>query len=245
MLVTGLILWWPRNKSASKQRFSIKWNAKWKRKNYDLHNVLGFYMTWVVIFIALTGLVWGFQWYAKGAYWLLTGGKELQEYSEPLSYTTSIKERRYLTAPDRLWYNMKSELAKGSTMEIHFPVTNESPVLVEVNPLPGTYYKMDYRFFDQYSLKELDVTHRWGKYQNAGFGDKVFRMNYDIHVGAILGLPGKMLAFFASLIAASLPITGFYIWWGRKKKKKETRKDTQVLNTTVKKIPKESISESV
>jgi len=31
-------------------------------------------------------------------------------------------------------------------------------------------------------------------------------------------LPGKILAFCASLIAASLPVTGFYIWWGRRKK---------------------------
>jgi uncharacterized iron-regulated membrane protein len=45
-------------------------------------------------------------------------------------------------------------------------------------------------------------------------------MNYDIHTGAIIGLPGKILAFFASLIVASLPITGFYIWWGRKQKQK-------------------------
>ncbi|MFC3561839.1 PepSY domain-containing protein [Pedobacter jamesrossensis] len=45
-------------------------------------------------------------------------------------------------------------------------------------------------------------------------------MNYDIHVGSILGLTGKIMAFFASFIAASLPITGFIIWWGKKKKKK-------------------------
>jgi uncharacterized iron-regulated membrane protein len=44
-------------------------------------------------------------------------------------------------------------------------------------------------------------------------------MNYDIHVGAVLGLTGKFIAFFASLICASLPITGFYIWWGKRKKK--------------------------
>ncbi|WP_276131846.1 PepSY domain-containing protein [Polluticoccus soli] len=48
-------------------------------------------------------------------------------------------------------------------------------------------------------------------------------MNYDIHVGAVLGLPGKMLAFFASLIIASLPITGTLIWWGRRKKSKQSQ----------------------
>jgi len=43
--------------------------------------------------------------------------------------------------------------------------------------------------------------------------------NYDIHVGAILGLPTKIIAFIVSLICASLPVTGFMIWWGRRKKK--------------------------
>jgi uncharacterized iron-regulated membrane protein len=47
---------------------------------------------------------------------------------------------------------------------------------------------------------------------------KLNDMNYDIHVGQILGLPGKIIAFVASLICASLPVTGFIIWWGKHKK---------------------------
>lgn len=44
-------------------------------------------------------------------------------------------------------------------------------------------------------------------------------MNYYIHTGAILSLPGKILAFIISFICAGLPVTGFYIWLGRKRKK--------------------------
>ncbi|BAV07971.1 PepSY-associated TM region [Filimonas lacunae] len=43
-------------------------------------------------------------------------------------------------------------------------------------------------------------------------------MNYDLHVGTILGLSGKVLVFCTTLIGASLPVTGFIIWWGKKKK---------------------------
>jgi uncharacterized iron-regulated membrane protein len=43
-------------------------------------------------------------------------------------------------------------------------------------------------------------------------------MNYDIHIGAVLGYPGRIVAFLAALIAASLPITGLLIWLGRRKK---------------------------
>lgn len=55
LLISGLVLWWPKNRAASKKRFSVKWNAKWRRVNYDLHNVFGFYLTWIMIFLALSG----------------------------------------------------------------------------------------------------------------------------------------------------------------------------------------------
>ena len=51
--------------------------------------------------------------------------------------------------------------------------------------------------------------------------DKLMRMNYDLHTGAVFGLAGKIFAFLISLLIATLPISGFYIWWGRNKKKKK------------------------
>jgi uncharacterized iron-regulated membrane protein len=47
-------------------------------------------------------------------------------------------------------------------------------------------------------------------------------MNYDLHTGAVFGLAGKIFAFLISLLIATLPISGFYIWWGRHKKKNAT-----------------------
>ncbi|NLE31428.1 MAG: PepSY domain-containing protein [Bacteroidales bacterium] len=43
-------------------------------------------------------------------------------------------------------------------------------------------------------------------------------MNYDIHVGSIGGWAGKFLLFFVSFFIASLPVSGFLIWWQRRKK---------------------------
>ncbi len=44
IIISGLILWWPKkwNRRQSRQAFTINWKAKLKRVNYDLHNVLGF-----------------------------------------------------------------------------------------------------------------------------------------------------------------------------------------------------------
>jgi len=73
---------------------------------------------------------------------------------------------------------------------------------------------------------------------DANAADKLLRMNYDIHTGAIIGLPGKVLAFCASLLCASLPITGFYIWWGRRKKDRREAKQPprQVASRRIKTV---------
>ena len=217
MMITGLVLWWPRNKAAAKQRFSIKWNAAWRRKNYDLHNVLGFYMTWVAIIMAITGLIFGWQLLANAIY-KTVGGKKSLTYQEPFSDTTKVAKAALLPV-DRLWLKMQQEHRDAETIEMHFPATNNASIEVAINTDADTYWKTDYRYFDQYTMKELPVDHIYGRLKDAKGADKLLRMNYDIHVGAIWGLPGKILAFFASLIAASLPITGFMIWWGRRKKK--------------------------
>lgn len=233
MLISGIVLWWPRNRSGAKQRFSIKWDARWRRKNYDLHNVLGFYTSWIALLLAFTGLVWGFEWFKDGLYFTAGGEKSLA-YVEPLSDTTAIPLR---SGPlqagenpvDVLWERMKTSYPASGSIEMHFPESEQSPVHVAVNPDASTYWQIDYFYFDQYTLKELTVDHIYGRMEQADKADKLMRMNYDIHTGAILGLPGKIIAFLASLIVASLPLTGFYIWWGRRKKEK--KEEAQSLPT--------------
>jgi len=220
MLISGIILWWPRNKAARKQRFRIKWNASFKRKNYDLHNVLGFYMSWIAIFLAITGLVMGFQWFSKSVYWISSGGKKAVEYYETSS-AKGLKDSSVI-AEDKAWLLSKQNLQQNETVEVHYAENDSAAIAVSSNPDAGTYWKVDTKYFNQYTMEEMPVTHIYGRFNNLTTADKIARMNYDIHVGAVLGLPGKILMFFASLIAASLPITGFLIWRGRRKRNKAT-----------------------
>jgi uncharacterized iron-regulated membrane protein len=225
LLISGIILWWPKNKAARKQRFSVKWNASWKRTNYDLHNVLGFYMSWIVIFIALTGLVMGFQWFSKTVYWASSGGKTAIEFSMPQSAKPYIASNAAEPVIDKVWKlsNQKQPGFPG-IVEVHIPEDSITSVEVAMNPDGKTYWKADYIYYDQNTLQEIPVKHAYGMKENASAAQKLQRMNYDIHVGAVLGLPGKILAFCGSLICASMPVTGFMIWRGRKKKGKAKNK---------------------
>jgi uncharacterized iron-regulated membrane protein len=218
MLVTGLVLWWPRNKAAAKQRFSVKLNAKWKRLNYDLHNVLGFYVLAIGLILATTGLVWGFQWFSNALYFATSGGEALPMDAPPLSDKT--KTALYKTPEDQVWQDLRKKAPADAAIMVSYLSDDSAAISASINYRPGTYYKMDNYYFDQNTLAVLPAKGPYtGEYAKAGFADKLRDMNYDIHLGAIAGIPGKIIMFMASLVCASLPITGIYIWWGRRNKK--------------------------
>lgn len=241
LLITGLIWWYPKkwNKSTRDKSFKIKWGASFKRVNLDLHNVLGFYSLLFLLAIALTGMVYGIRWYSEGLYWITTGGEKLTEFKRLESDSLQAKKTyKPEQAMDAAWKKVVVRHQKSVGFYYSFPDTAEakSTIDIRVYPSPGQFYNNVGYTFDQHTLKELKSDDIYSSsYADAGFGGKLRKMNYDIHVGSILGFPGKVMAFLASLIGASLPITGFLIWYGRKFKKKGTKsKNPEQLNTTKK-----------
>jgi uncharacterized iron-regulated membrane protein len=220
MIISGFILWFPKNKKAAKQRFWFQWKEgiKWKRKNYDLHNITGFYVMSIALIFAITGLVWGFPWFAYG-YYTLIGGEKSLIYEDPIS--NQIAKNKVENPLDKTYQLMVKEYPNAVSIEVHPPETRTSPIAANANLDEKTYWKTDYRYFNQYTLEEQEVKHIYGKLENASISDKIMRMNYDIHTGAIFGLAGKLFAFLISLLIASLPITGFLIWYGRRNKSKK------------------------
>lgn len=239
LLLSGLVLWWPTKwiKSIRDKSFKIKWSASFKRVNYDMHNVLGFYSMIVLLIISLTGLVWSFGWFSKSLYWVTSGGTPLSDNREaPKSDTTNIKAFS-VTTVDKVLLNLSKENPQAAGIMVSIPEKPSGAIGAFVYKKKNTYYNMDRYSFDQQTLKEISIkTPFSGKYEEANVPDKIRRMNYDIHVGSVLGLTGKIIAFLASLISASLPITGFLIWWGKQKfgKKAPANKPP----TTGKTIPK-------
>ena len=219
MLISGIVLWWPKNKRTRKQGFKIMWRAHPKRLNYDLHKVLGFYVTWIVIFTCFTGLMFAFQGFAGFVYASTGSGSSIVQNKPPLSDTTQIAGRQSV-AIDLVWKTVAPDLyEKYASIMFVLPTAKNGSILVRANPERGTIYKSDFRYFDQYSGEEIPGAYVWGRYKDAHEpADFIRRMNYDIHTGAFFGLPGRIALFFVALIVASLPITGFYFWWGKKRK---------------------------
>ncbi|MFT3827992.1 MAG: PepSY-associated TM helix domain-containing protein [Chitinophagaceae bacterium] len=226
MMITGLILWWPKkwNKANRKKSFRIKWDAKFKRINYDLHNVLGFYAMLIAMVIAFTGMVWAFQWFEKLVYVTAAGTSQKPESKVVKSDSLLVATSNPL---DIAYAEAVKQFSDCKRIGISPAYGKEGTIYMFGYRGKETYYDYDQLQFDQYSGKLLLRTN----HQEHNRGERLIGMNYDIHVGAIGGLPGKILAFVISLICASLPITGFYIWWGRRHNKPSYKKQAVAAMT--------------
>jgi len=225
MLITGIILWWPKNKNARKTRLSFDWkNVKtWKRKNYDLHNVLGFYASFIALVMSLSGIYFAYPWVKNVFNFTLSGSLELPKEKEMKSPDSLLAKNN--SVYDLVAHQTKQLYSESSSFRI--PLNGKNKKGKALKNIPVTIYQKDGRFsersqiaFDKYSGKLLSNK----PHQNLTNAEKYANANYDIHTGSYFGLLGKIIWFLAGLICTSLPVTGFLIWWGKQKKERKKYK---------------------
>ena len=218
LLITGFVLWIPKTKSGWKQRFSIKWNAKWRRVNYDTHNVGGFYVLPVAMLLVSTGLVWSFDWWEGGIYRIL-GSKEQPQFTIEQPAANVVKTPASENILDKVFYATLDKKLDFSMLILSVPEKETVPYRMFVEVDKGTGWRESNYYFYQNATGE-----QYGQIlqEDKSLGMKWRNSNYDIHTGGIYGMTTKILAFLASFFCATLPVTGFYIWWGKRNKSKKS-----------------------
>jgi uncharacterized iron-regulated membrane protein len=218
LIISGLILWWPK-KNARKQRMKVKWNASFKRLNWDLHAVFGFYIHVVIFITALTGLIWSYKWVNNLLFYAFDG-KPQAKVEVPVSKPEKVNDIAWL---DKIFAATNQRLTYNGIVNIRFPEKKDQAITVgKENTDRITTHIVDVLYFQSGS-----GTFAGDKlFANDTKGTQARRLVYPIHTGGLFGWPTKILAFICALVAASLPVTGFLIWWGKKHKKPVIKKQT-------------------
>ena len=197
VLVSGFVIWWPRNRKVLKNRLSIKFSKGWRRFWYDLHVAGGMYALVFLLAMALTGLTWSFQWYRNGFY-AVFGVETSQGSGHPKNPS---KGKGY-----SCWQEVYEQLA------------SRNPDFKQITIGKGTanvYFNRfgNQRASDKYTFNSLtgEITGTY-LYQDTPDSGKIRGWIYSVHVGNWGGMVTRILTFLASLLGASLPLTGYYLW---------------------------------
>ncbi|QKZ13325.1 PepSY-associated TM helix domain-containing protein [Spirosoma sp. KUDC1026] len=219
IMVSGLVMWWPNRKNKA-QRFRVKWDASFKRLNWDLHAVLGFYVLPFVFLIALTGLVWSYKWVNNLLFYALDG-KPQQKREAPANLSRPGAHQGYPL--ENIYAQTNRQLPHSGKILITFPEKKDQAITVsKANDEAAISNIVDFLYFDARTTHL--ISQRLYDQETKGF--KARRLIFPIHTGSLLGWPTKLIALVVALLTATLPVTGFLVWWG-KRKKKPTPKHTR------------------
>ncbi len=227
VLISGVVVWWPRTRKALKNSLKIVANKGWRRFWYDLHVAGGMYALLFLLAMALTGLTWSFQWYRTGFY--KTFGVEVQPsmgHGNAAANSTAKGGKR----------EGKPEGREGRGAHRYSPYTNWQQVyeqLAEANPdykqisvSDGSASVAVPRFGNQRGTDRYKFNPRNGEitettlYKDLDNSGKIRGWIYSVHVGSWGGMLTRILTFVAALIGASLPLTGYYLWIRKKIKRR-------------------------
>lgn len=223
MLITGLVIWWPYSGKPGKEKFTIKWTASSKKLNYDLHNILGFYATWILIFTIGTGIFWAFE-VVRESLKEISGENKIT-WDMPVS---TVLENESKGNKDEILNKLIKkyhDTYAGAEVRISIPHQEDEAIQLSVIQPSKGINAVNFYYHDQYTGELLQGNFQNGLAENRSSFSKINGLVYDIHFGSVWGLPGRILAFLGSLIAASLPITGFLVWWNKRKTNRKKRKE--------------------
>lgn len=238
VLISGIVIWWPRTRKALKNSLKITATKGWRRFWYDLHVAGGMYALIFLLAMALTGLTWSFPWY-RTAFYKVFGVEVQQRAAQGHEQKSDAQKRDTKLAAHREKKREGNEVRKGERsrrpennhsdmysvtspfvywQEIYDKLRRQNPEYKQISISSGTASVSFNRFGNQRASDRYSFNTDNGEftetslYQHQDKSGKIRGWIYSVHVGNWGGMFTRILTFIAALLGAVLPLTGYYLW---------------------------------
>ena len=237
ILITGILMWLTNRNKPLKASLAIHVTKGWGRFWHDLHVAGGIYATIFLLAMALTGLTWSFSWYRTGFYACFgvesseKGGAHGEGGNSHGEGRGSRGEGRYSHGDGR--NNHEGKRGEGRGFHRRSPYRHWDDVLNEVALKNPGYQqitlkpevaevvpegRLSMRAADKYSYDRRSGEITDVQLYSAGKKDTKVRSGvYMVHTGSWGGIITRILNFLAAFIGATLPLTGYWLWFRRKR----------------------------
>ena len=201
MCLTGLVLWWRRHV------FFVDFRRRWRRINFDLHSVAGFWALLFLLFWATSAFY--FAWPAQ-VFALVRFVSPIVNSTPPRISVAPTDSEADIAAMVR----QSATLDPGTTWKgIRLPYGPRAPLQVVMGRSGGEGGEYeDILFFDPSTGQHLK-TWRYGVHET--LGDLLIWAQVPLHFGTSWGLGVKILWAVMGLAIPLLAVTGLVMYWNR------------------------------
>jgi uncharacterized iron-regulated membrane protein len=239
---TGMIVWWP-GASHWLFGFTYSWRRRWKRQNYDLHKVIGFYSSLALIVITASGMTYSFPSLSKKIAERATGTKVMTDAPKA---TTRWADRH---VPMEQYIRVAEDAQPGAkAVQLNFPQKADDPVTVRTMEQPHDWHRvgLNYVYLEPADARVV----RRQRFSEANAGTRAILFMYPLHFGRFGGhwnratFYGVMAVYVILGVAPfALMITGYLMYWNRSFVKK-VRRWRRKAQASAAKVPPKIISAS-
>lgn len=219
LCASGIVLWPGWRKLAT--GFKIKWDAKAKRLNFDLHKVIGIVAAAFLSMAMFTGFMWNFgEWTTPILYAITFSPQPATQEEAPVS--KPIADRPPLKFTEELLQKAIAILPLGDVAtSITFSSEPDGGIEIAKDFRPNypwwTYVRLD-RFsgdvIERFGIAEAEAER--SQLDKKPLADKIMSWFGPLHIGTFAGLYSRIFYMFVGLAPTILLITGFVMWWYRK-----------------------------
>lgn len=211
ILITGIILWWPKNMAMLRQRLKWKTGTGWKRMNYDYHVIFGFYTSLFLFILAGTGLAWSFEWFNKGIY-TLTGTQMVK------SPHITVQPGQTPPGPIAAAVQLVKQQVTAPYYQVTLPNSPEKPLsIAALQPDYRTEVERDIYNVNPYTNQMVSLE----KFADKNAGQKIRAQFKPVHTASVFGQTSKFIGFAVCLLGTFFPLSGIIIWWNRTRKQRK------------------------
>jgi uncharacterized iron-regulated membrane protein len=205
LATTGLIVWWPGAR-LWRAAFRFERRARWRRKNYDLHRLTGFFASAMLMFVAVTGAYFAFpKTYEVMVAWAAHGPSVL------LAPRTAIGVPRPISI-DQIYAAAIQAMPVGESTLFAFPQQPNAPYSLR-RMLPGDWRRAgdNLVYIDRYTGQVIRVNY----HRELSWPIRFTRDLYPLHFGTFVGNITRVLWILVGVAPAILFVTGVLMWWNR------------------------------
>lgn len=213
LAISGIYIWMPRilTWKLVKPVIWFRGGLRGKARNFNWHNVIGFWTSLLLIIFTLTATVISYQW-ASNLLYTLTGnevppaqsgpGGQGQQGEQPYAYPTEM---------NALWPVAEAHAPGWRSISLRLPIEKNSAVFTIDE---GIYWNIFGRSTLTLDASAAAVT-KWDRYGERNAAQQLRSWFRFTHTGETGGIVGQIIGFIACVGGAFLVWTGFSLAFRR------------------------------
>lgn len=236
LVASGFYLWWPRNWNlkAVKNQLWFRRGLPAKARDFNWHNVIGFWTAVPLFIVVLSATVISYTWASNLVYRVVGEAPPAPRpanQQQPARPNNNEPSATAVTNIDSAWSIAKGQVSDWRSITLQLPTSAAAALTFNIDSgTGGQPQKRAQLVLD----RSTGAVTRWEPFSSYTRGRQLRSIMRFAHTGEVAGIPGQIIAAIVSLGGAVLVFTGLglairrcYAWLAKRATTVKTAKDPE------------------